>query len=427
MALGGRATGLGFAWLNPTATRPARTSSGRRCRPAIGIGGRRRRPPARPRRVARHRASPPRGPSGSSCSPCSSCSSGSRRSSRPGRSSACEAGSVEVVGRRETRLRLVRGIAGWAMLAVVVLAPVFLGWYFLWALPAASPSRSALGRWPTRLERLARRGATVVCFATAARGLQPRPDDDGRRRADRRRRPRPAAAARAAHRPSHRLAARARPRPAPGARRVESVAERRQLTSASLLRPVAVPHCPGSDSGFVDEAPPGTRPRVPTLSAHERRRTAFRSDAPARRLVVIGFALLVVALVAFASGPGRAGCTPTTSPPTRRCVPGRRRRRQMPPLGHSELSVAVRDHRRGLWPRLPAVDGPAHGTVRRTTSSTWLRAFGWQRGAPEGGTAVLYAFEDGRELTARVSPPSGDIGVRLTATSAANSLACLLH
>ena len=58
---------------------------------------------------------------------------------------------------------------------------------------------------------------------------------------------------------------------------------------------------------------------------------------------------------------------------------------------------------------------------------TWLRAFGWQRGSPESGTAVLSAFEDGRELTARISPPSGDIGVRLTATSAANSLACLLH
>jgi alpha-1,6-mannosyltransferase len=30
--------------------------------------------------------------------------------------------------------RIVRA-AGWALLAVVVLAPVFLGWYFLWVLP----------------------------------------------------------------------------------------------------------------------------------------------------------------------------------------------------------------------------------------------------------------------------------------------------
>ena len=55
----------------------------------------------------------------------------------------------------ETRLRPVRGIA-WAMLAVVVLAPVFLGWYYLWALPLFAVSLGAL--WQERLERpLARR------------------------------------------------------------------------------------------------------------------------------------------------------------------------------------------------------------------------------------------------------------------------------
>ncbi|CAN7213949.1 polyprenol phosphomannose-dependent alpha 1,6 mannosyltransferase MptB [Terrabacter sp. LjRoot27] len=67
----------------------------------------------------------------------------------------------------EPRLRPVRGIA-WAMLAVVVLAPVFLGWYYLWALPLFAVSLGAL--WQERLERPLAVVATVVCFATLPEG-----------------------------------------------------------------------------------------------------------------------------------------------------------------------------------------------------------------------------------------------------------------
>ncbi|MER7072188.1 polyprenol phosphomannose-dependent alpha 1,6 mannosyltransferase MptB [Terrabacter sp. NPDC000476] len=67
----------------------------------------------------------------------------------------------------EARLRPVRGI-GWAMLAVVVLAPVFLGWYYLWMLPPLAVSLGAL--WRDRLEGPLAVVATVVCFATLPEG-----------------------------------------------------------------------------------------------------------------------------------------------------------------------------------------------------------------------------------------------------------------
>ena len=67
----------------------------------------------------------------------------------------------------EPLLRPVRGIA-WAMLAVVVLAPVFLGWYSLWALPFFAVSLGAL--WQERLERPLAVVASVVCFATLPEG-----------------------------------------------------------------------------------------------------------------------------------------------------------------------------------------------------------------------------------------------------------------
>ena len=57
-----------------------------------------------------------------------------------------------------------RGIA-WAMLAVVVLAPVFLGWYSLWALPLFAVSLGAL--WQERLERPLGHEATRPVLAAA--------------------------------------------------------------------------------------------------------------------------------------------------------------------------------------------------------------------------------------------------------------------
>jgi len=67
----------------------------------------------------------------------------------------------------EARLRPVRGIA-WAMLAVVVLAPVFLGWYYLWMLPFFAVSLGVL--WQSRLEVPLAVVATVACFATLPEG-----------------------------------------------------------------------------------------------------------------------------------------------------------------------------------------------------------------------------------------------------------------
>ena len=70
-------------------------------------------------------------------------------------------------GDGDARRRAVRGL-GWAMLVVVVLAPVFLPWYFLWMLPVFAVS---LGdEWAPRLERPLAVGATVVCFATLPDG-----------------------------------------------------------------------------------------------------------------------------------------------------------------------------------------------------------------------------------------------------------------
>ncbi|NUO92690.1 MAG: polyprenol phosphomannose-dependent alpha 1,6 mannosyltransferase MptB, partial [Dermatophilaceae bacterium] len=67
----------------------------------------------------------------------------------------------------DDRARAVRGIA-WAMLAVVVLAPVFLGWYYLWLLPVFAVS---LGdAWAGRLEVPLAAVATGVCFATLPEG-----------------------------------------------------------------------------------------------------------------------------------------------------------------------------------------------------------------------------------------------------------------
>ena len=77
------------------------------------------------------------------------------------------AGLPDHVARGEDRLRPVRGIA-WAMLAVVVLAPVFLGWYYLWVLPVFAVSLGVL--WLDRLEGPLAVVATVVCFATLPEG-----------------------------------------------------------------------------------------------------------------------------------------------------------------------------------------------------------------------------------------------------------------
>ena len=147
-----------------------------------------------------------------------------------------------------------------------------------------------------------------------------------------------------------------------------------------------------------------------------------------RLLLAVLLAILAAVLLAGAL-PGRAqsqstpgqSMTPTTLPDG----PGRDLVEGTCTACHpaSQITRSSGFTREG-WAELTwgSLTGPSVDEVE-----TWLRAFGWQRGAQEGGTMVLHAYEGGRELTARVSAPSGDIGVRLTATSAANSLACLLH
>ena len=69
---------------------------------------------------------------------------------------------LRAASRMTDRAAVVRSI-GWALLAVIVLAPAFLGWYFLWVLPvlAASVSPREHPRVVTGLAV----AATVLCFA----------------------------------------------------------------------------------------------------------------------------------------------------------------------------------------------------------------------------------------------------------------------
>ncbi|MGW5241138.1 polyprenol phosphomannose-dependent alpha 1,6 mannosyltransferase MptB [Monashia sp. NPDC004114] len=76
-------------------------------------------------------------------------------------------GLADEAAAREDRARVVRGI-GWAMLAAVVLAPVFLPWYYLWVLPVLAVSlEPRLGRGAaTALAAV----ASVICFMTLPEG-----------------------------------------------------------------------------------------------------------------------------------------------------------------------------------------------------------------------------------------------------------------
>ena len=306
-----------------------------------------------------------------------------------------EANGVDVV--EAERARVVRG-AGWALLAVIVLAPVFLGWYFLWALPLLAATLGT-GSLSQGLERWLPVAVTILCFAqlpdgyslgltTTAIGV-------------------PIAVVAAVV-----LAMRG----GRWARRVEwsgILDLNRPLTPGPVrndgrVRPRPSPSEPGS--GF-----PGAGSGWATTATDVPRRRARR-----------GWLLLtlpVLALVAFAVWAVTARIA-EDDVAAHEAMMSRIDdvEQQFPPLGSSSRPpCGITDEG---WAELTwgPLTGPSVDDIE-----TWLRAFGWQRGAPEGGTAVLSAFEDGRELTARISPPSGDIGVRLTATSAANSLACLLH
>lgn len=162
LALGGLVTGLGFSWLNPTGT-PGKNEQWTSLPTAIGIAA------GAVGHVLGHDDWRETGIA-------------SARAValvvlalllvlvwlaalKPADTEGATGGGTEA--ETEARLRPVRGIA-WAMLAVVVLAPVFLGWYYLWMLPFFAVSFGKL--WQARLERPIAVVATVVCFATLPEG-----------------------------------------------------------------------------------------------------------------------------------------------------------------------------------------------------------------------------------------------------------------
>jgi alpha-1,6-mannosyltransferase len=169
MAVGGLATRLGFAWLNPGAT-PGRNEQWTSLPTGIGIavqalgtvfGQTGWREPAVD--LARTvglvvlavllvlvwlGAAKPAAPAGPT---------GRRASGRrgPGRRAASD-----------DTARTVRAL-GWGLLAVVVLAPVFLPWYYLWVLPVLAVSLAPT--WE-RAEKPLAVVATVVCLMTLPEG-----------------------------------------------------------------------------------------------------------------------------------------------------------------------------------------------------------------------------------------------------------------
>jgi alpha-1,6-mannosyltransferase len=163
MALLGLATGLGFAWLNPAAT-PGRNEQWTSLPTGIGmavgaVGHVLGRDDWRDTGIAAARAA------------------GLvvmlvvlvliwLTAAKPGPEHDREGADHVRPGRRPDRLRVV-GATGWAMLTVVVLAPAFLGWYFLWALPVLAASVAAA---PGRLQTALAAVASVLCFATLPDG-----------------------------------------------------------------------------------------------------------------------------------------------------------------------------------------------------------------------------------------------------------------
>ena len=305
------------------------------------------------------------------------------------------AGTVE--GVEAERARVVRA-AGWAFLALIILAPVFLGWYFLWALPLLAATLGTASS-SDRLERWLPVVATVLCFAqlpdgyslgltTTAIGV-------------------PVAVVAAV------LLAWSGLR---WARRVEwsgILDLNRPLTSA-----------PVRNDGRVRARPSPSEPGSAFQGAGSGWATTT-TTVPRRRggRGWLLFALPLLVLIGFVVWAWTARVA-ADDVAAHDAMMARIRDvgREFPPLGASSRSpCGITDEG---WAELTwgSLTGPSVDDVE-----TWLRAFGWARGQQEGGTAVLHAFEGGRELTARVSPPSGDVGVRLTATSEANSLACLLH
>lgn len=326
---------------------------------------------------------------------------------------AAEPGAVKPDDARKLgRARIVRA-SGWAVLAVVVLAPAFLGWYFLWALPLLAATLGS-GSLTGALERWLPVAATVLCFAQLPDGY------------------------------SLGLTTTAVGVPVALAGTVlllgAALRWARRADWGGLLdldRPLALPLAGGSGGGSgrgaggvsvgnevrvrLPNSPsdPGPPPSGPDSGWAATEVTTTTKRGRGASLV---FALPVLALLAFALWAWTARVHEDDLAAydvlQSRFVDVQR---DLLPLGKSTRPpCGITDEG---WAELTwgAITGPTVDQVE-----TRLRAFGWHRDTAGDGV-VLRLQEDGRELTARISAPAGDLGVRLTGTSEADSLACLLH
>lgn len=318
----------------------------------------------------------------------------------PARRSAADApaGETAVAWRR----RIVRG-AGWAFLAVIVLAPAFLGWYFLWALPLlAATDRDGDGDTDPATRRWLAVAATILCFAqlpdgyslgltTTAVGV-------------------PIAVVALV------LLLRAAVR---WGRRTEwpgLIALDRPLTTAPV----------GNDGGVRRRAEPSQRSwslePEPEMDSGPQPPPAPAPRRPRQKGLPLFFSAVFLAIIGVAVWSWTAQVA----------------------VEDAAALWTLRDRARAVTSDFPALATssrpPCGVTDEAWVEVTWgkisgptvdeieteLRALNWLRDTAADGV-VLHQVEEGRELTAEVTPPTGEVGVRLTLTSPANSLACLLH
>jgi len=278
-----------------------------------------------------------------------------------------------------SQARIVRA-AGWAYLAVILLAPAFLGWYFLWALPlfAAALAHGSLDR---ALERWLPVAATVLCFTTLPDGY------------------------------SLGLTTTAIGVPIALVAAVLLVRAgwrwRRGVNWRGLLdfsRPLV------GDRGEAEE-PVRLMPSAAMTTIQLRRRG-----------IALLWAVPIAALAGFALWAWTARIHAEDLAGFRALeVALFGVQRELPAFGQSERPPCGITDEGWIERTWTASEAPSPALL-----DTVLRDSGW-RGAPGGEGRVYTRIDAGRTLTARVTESTGDITLRLTATSEANSLACLLH
>jgi alpha-1,6-mannosyltransferase len=298
------------------------------------------------------------------------------------------------VNRRRADAAGVVTAAGFAFLALIVLSPAFLGWYFLWALPLLAVGLGAGPRpanWrESMLDRWLPIAATVLCFAQLPDGY------------------------------SLGLTTTAVGVPIALVATVLLLRAALRWSRRVDWRRVLDPSVP-----LTRDPEEAARPGGPAWSAPGTQSDWHPDDASPRgrrRLTTLLLALPVLAVVGFAVWALTARVA-SDDLETYETLRFRLRgiEQRYPPIGDaSRPPCGVTDEG---WLELTwgSLTGPSVEEVE-----TYLRAFAWQPVTTEPGT-VLRLDEGGRELTARITPPTGDVGVRLTGTSEASSFACLLH